>query len=108
MQLIKSYVGLKRIVHNALHLGKDAPPVSHADTWYSEPPYASGSGRVGIRKRPWPGMGQSAEDSDDDVAMVRGKISLTCLITLLPFRDPVTSEKCPHSVEKDAILSIVP
>jgi len=35
------------------------------------------------------------------------RISIKCPLTLLPMKDPVTSQKCPHSFEKEAILSMI-
>ncbi|KAI9782879.1 MAG: hypothetical protein M1816_001660 [Peltula sp. TS41687] len=101
-----TYVGFKRIVHDALHPGDDAPPVPHSDTWFPESPRASGSGQTGTRNA---GNHQQADAdlSDDDIAIAHEKTSLKCPITLLPFRDPVTSKKCPHSFEKEAILSMI-
>lgn len=101
-----NYVGFKRIVHDALHPGDDAPPVPHPDTWFPESPHASNSGQA--RTRNARNHHQTDADlSDDDIAIAREKTSLKCPITLLPFRDPVTSKKCPHSFEKEAILSMI-
>lgn len=105
-----NYIGFKRIVHDALHPGEDAPPVPHADTWFPEYPHATGSDDPtarNTRNRSGAGGGPSADDSDDDIAIEREKTSLKCPITLLPFKDPVTSKKCPHSFEKEAILSMI-
>ena len=49
--------------------------------------------------------GKDEEDSDVEIASER--ISLKCPITLLPFKDPLSSTKCPHSFEKDAILDML-
>ena len=51
--------------------------------------------------------GEDDEDDDDDIAIAREKTSLKCPITLLPFRVPVTSRKCPHSFEKEAIFGMI-
>lgn len=32
---------------------------------------------------------------------------MKCPLTLLPFRDPVTSTKCPHSFEREAIYDMI-
>jgi SUMO ligase MMS21 Smc5/6 complex component len=47
-------------------------------------------------------------DNDDDDIEIEGEhISLKCPLTLLPFTDPVTSKKCPHSFERNAILPMI-
>lgn len=48
----------------------------------------------------------SPADSDD-IAIQRERISLKCPLTLLPFQDPVTSTKCPHSFEREAIMDMI-
>ncbi|KAI9800949.1 MAG: hypothetical protein M1833_003086 [Piccolia ochrophora] len=103
------YIGFKRIVHDALHPSDDAPPVPHADTWFpasSQTPFDPGnSGSLDQSQRPRTGADEI--DSDDDIAIAREKTSLKCPITLLPFENPVTSKKCPHSFEQEAILSMI-
>jgi hypothetical protein len=47
------------------------------------------------------------DDDDDDVAINSERISLKCPITLLRFKDPVTSTKCPHSFERQAIEDMI-
>ena len=62
------------------------------------------------RQRPAPTVtkdNDDDEDEDDEVAIAREKTSLKCPITLLPFRMPVTSRKCPHSFEKEAIFGMI-
>jgi hypothetical protein len=50
---------------------------------------------------------QAEEDDDGDVEIAAERVSLRCPITFLPFKDPLTSRKCPHSFEKDAILDML-
>jgi SUMO ligase MMS21 Smc5/6 complex component len=47
------------------------------------------------------------QEYDDDIAIESEKTSLKCPITLVTFNDPVTSTKCPHSFEREAILSMI-
>jgi hypothetical protein len=47
------------------------------------------------------------DDDEDDLAVASERISIKCPLTLLPMKDPVTSQKCPHSFEKEAILSML-
>lgn len=100
-------------MHEAKHSGDDIPPVPHASTWFShlEDPRASTrsshdatASRSSRHQRPH--SLSSASDSDD-LAIERERISLKCPLTLLPFRDPVTSTKCPHSFEREAIEGMI-
>ncbi|KAL2835245.1 mRNA capping enzyme-domain-containing protein [Aspergillus cavernicola] len=113
-----SYIGFYRIIHEAKHPGDDIPPLPHASTWFShlEDPNASSTrnnsstspnthSRRASRQNNRP-RSASASDSDD-VAIERERISLKCPLTLLPFADPVTSTKCPHSFEREAIAAMI-
>ena len=98
------YVGFKKLVYDAQFPGDDAPPMPHSSTWFSEQspsspnPHTRGAA-TGARNQPAAG--------DDDLAVASERISVKCPITLLPMKDPVTSTKCPHSFEKEAILSMI-
>lgn len=63
---------------------------------------ANGPGRTSRHQPREP----SPADSDD-IAIDRERISLKCPLTLLPFREPVTSIKCPHSFEREAISNMI-
>ncbi|KAI9829277.1 MAG: hypothetical protein M1826_005741 [Phylliscum demangeonii] len=121
-----NYIGFKRTVHDALHPGKEAPPVPHSDSWFPEEggSRAGGGGGGGggsrsrsrssvpatgrARRRSRPAAATGGDhSSDDEIAIAREKTSLKCPITLLAFQDPVSSTKCPHSFEKEAILSMI-
>ena len=52
-------------------------------------------------------MGSQLAVADDELAVASERISIKCPITLLPMKDPVTSTKCPHSFEREAILSMI-
>ena len=109
-----NYIGFKRIIHDALNPGEDAPPVLHPDTWFpasprsqAQPSSPAGDSTRRTRQNRRAAPRVAADDSDDDIAIAREKTSLKCPITLLAFRDPVTSKKCPHSFEKEAIVSMI-
>lgn len=99
------YVGFFRTVHDARHHGDEAPPVPHPNTWFADDEditiaKADKRGRKGGR--------QQKQDSDgDDIEIASERISTKCPITLLPFREPLTSTKCPHSFEKSAIMEMI-
>lgn len=90
------YAHFKASLHDGMHPGDDAPPVPHKSTWFNE------------GNQPAPGeTAADGEDSDDDIAVSREKISTKCPLTLREFEDVVTSKKCPHSFEKSAIISLM-
>ncbi|KAL2821987.1 zinc-finger of the MIZ type in Nse subunit-domain-containing protein [Aspergillus granulosus] len=107
-----NYIGFYRIIHEAKHPGDDPPPVPHASTWFAhlEDPNArskrrnssSAPTRRNTRQRQ-----RSASVDSDDLAIERERISLKCPLTLVLFKDPVTSTKCPHSFERAAILAMI-
>lgn len=95
-----AYRDFKRVVHDARHPTGDVP-MSHQNEWFDE------------GQAPAPGMttrarnGDEEEDSDDDLAVSRTTISTKCPLTLTEFKKPLTSKKCPHSFEAEAILSLI-
>ncbi|KAE8419094.1 zinc-finger of the MIZ type in Nse subunit-domain-containing protein [Aspergillus pseudocaelatus] len=104
-----AYIGFYRIIHEAKHPGEDIPPLPHASTWFShleDPTKASAqtpdSSVWRTRRRRSP----SPADSDE-IAIESERISLKCPLTLLYFQDPVTSTKCPHSFEREAIEDMI-
>lgn len=100
------------MVHNAKFPGDDAPPLPHSSKWFSHledpsaPGNASTAGSPGQRTRTRAPREPSPADSDD-IAIERERISLKCPLTLLPFREPITSTKCPHSFEREAIYDMI-
>ncbi|KAJ9667271.1 hypothetical protein H2201_002472 [Coniosporium apollinis] len=96
-----TYVSFRRLVHDAQHPGEDAPPLPAPHTWFPE----SGAPAPGVTLRSQ--VTQAEGDSDDDIAIQRERISTKCPLTLKEFVDPVTSRKCPHTFEREAILSLI-
>ncbi|KAI5237592.1 hypothetical protein E4T42_09194 [Aureobasidium subglaciale] len=88
------YIGFKNITHDA-RWDNEVNPVPAPHLWFKEDLPAHG--------RTPPG----AQDSDDDLQIARETISTKCPITLQEFRDPVTSAKCPHTFEREAITSMI-
>lgn len=89
------YVSFKKTVHDAMHPGEDAPPLPHASTWFPDPNSQPSSGANGN------------EDEGSDIEVASERISIKCPLTLLPMVDPVTSKKCPHSFERNAIMEMI-
>lgn len=92
------YRDFKRIVHDAKY-GDNGPVLGHEDTWFTE----TGS--------PAPGITDSTQrgefDDDDDIVVDRASISTRCPITYQQFKEPYSSNKCPHTFEKNAILEMI-
>ena len=93
------YVGFKKLVYDAQFPDDDAPPMPHSSTWFSDPDAATG-GVVAV-------AGSQPAAGNDELTVASERISIKCPITLLPMKDPVTSTRCPHSFEKEAILSMI-
>ncbi|KAF1359243.1 hypothetical protein EJ07DRAFT_43050, partial [Lizonia empirigonia] len=92
------YRDFKRVVHDARH-GDDGPVLGHEDTWFTE----TGAPRLGVTQT----RGGAFDDDDDDIVMDKATISTKCPITFQQFKDPYTSNKCPHTFEKNAILDMI-
>jgi SUMO ligase MMS21 Smc5/6 complex component len=98
------YTGFYRTVYDAKNPGENAPPIPHASLWFAEEEDPDSL----LQSRSQAKQGRQADDDEDsDVEIALERVSLKCPITLLPFRDPLTSMKCPHSFEKDAILDML-
>lgn len=123
-----TYIGFYRMVHDAKHPGNDIPPIPHPSTWFrhledpagtigtaattgdgapSTSSHAGNTGSGSARKRTRHGARRSSPADDEEVAIAHERISLKCPLTLLTFTDPLTSTKCPHSFEKEAILDML-
>ena len=98
------YTGFYRTVYDAKNPGENAPPIPHASLWFveEEDPDSLPPSRSQPRQ-----SRQAEHDEDSDVEIALERVSLKCPITLLPFKDPLTSTKCPHSFEKDGILDML-
>ncbi|KAF5857883.1 hypothetical protein ETB97_005154, partial [Aspergillus alliaceus] len=104
-----AYIGFYRIIHEAKHPGDDIPPLPHASTWFShmeEPASASTQATDSAARRTRRRKSPSPADSDE-IAIESERISLKCPLTLLYFKDPVTSTKCPHSFEREPIEEMI-
>ena len=93
------YRDFRRVVHDAKHPSGDVPLAHHSE-WFEE------------GNAPAPGVTTRArsnpdEEDHDDIAISRATISTKCPLTLQEFKNPLTSSKCPHSFEADAIRSLL-
>lgn len=94
------YIGFKHVVHDARHPSEHGgPPMPNPKTWFATEESAA---------PPQPGVTEiGGDESDDDIAIDRERISTRCPITLREFEDPVKSTKCNHSFEKEAIFGMI-
>ncbi|KAI4270105.1 MAG: hypothetical protein L6R38_007236 [Xanthoria sp. 2 TBL-2021] len=88
----------------------------HPSTWFSS---ASSRNSTGTSHQssndrthskpnnPKPGQRSDSSSDDDEIQIAREKRSIRCPITLLPLTNPLTSTRCPHSFESDAILNML-
>ncbi|PLN81951.1 zinc-finger of the MIZ type in Nse subunit-domain-containing protein [Aspergillus taichungensis] len=114
-----AYIGFYRIIHEAKHPGNDIPPLPPSSTWFTHLEPASQSHRKTspsqpqsqsqsrTHTRPHSPAPSTTSTTSSDLAISSEIISLNCPLTLLPFQNPVTSTKCPHSFEREAIESML-
>lgn len=94
-----SFRDFRRLVHDARY-GEEGPPLPHHSEWFNEG--AAPAPGVTTRART-----NADDDDDDDIAVERATISTKCPLTLQEFVNPVASKKCPHSFEREAIMSMI-
>ncbi|KAJ5380786.1 uncharacterized protein N7496_003214 [Penicillium cataractarum] len=107
-----TYTGFYRIMHDSKYPDNEAPPMPHSSTWFSHMDDHDAGSDVGASggspsTRRTRNQRQPSPADSDDVAIALERISLDCPLTLVRFRDPVTSTKCPHSFEHDAIMDMI-
>ncbi|KAJ5899506.1 hypothetical protein N7495_004250 [Penicillium taxi] len=107
-----SYINFYRHVHNAKFPGDEKPPLPHSSTWFAHLEDTSAGSQV--QSRTSAGQNRSKRSrrepspaDSDDIAIATERISLKCPLTLLQFREPVTSTKCLHSFEREAIHEMI-
>lgn len=92
------YAGFYRALHDARHSNRDnAPPVPAPALWFGR---EENGGRVSST---FP----ADEGDDTELGIVAERISTKCPLTYTHFRDPVTSDVCHHSYEREAILDFL-
>ncbi|KAF2485393.1 zinc-finger of the MIZ type in Nse subunit-domain-containing protein [Neohortaea acidophila] len=93
------YRDFRRVVHDAKHPDGDVQLAHHTE-WFHE----GDAPAPGVTTR---GRANAEDDDDDDIAVARATISTKCPLTLQELKSPLTSRKCPHSFEAEAILSMI-
>ncbi|KAL8656117.1 MAG: hypothetical protein Q9226_002776 [Calogaya cf. arnoldii] len=102
-----TYIGFRQIVHDSRHPNDDTP-MPHHSTWFptaNQPTTTAPQANRGNNKHPKPTPPSS--EADDEIQIAREKRSIRCPITLLPLSNPLTSTRCPHSFESEAILNML-
>lgn len=94
-----NYREFRRTIHDARY-PNDEVPLSHHSEWFTSDNVAA-PGVTYYNKS----AGQDQED--DDIAISRASISIKCPLTLRDFEHPLTSRKCPHSFEAEAITEMI-
>lgn len=108
-----TYVGFYRAVYDAKNPGEDGPPIPHHSLWFANeedvnPSYvAPGTQNQRTRPRRGPSNGEEDDIDSSDVEIAGEKISIKCPISYLPFTDPLTSTKCPHSFDRPGIMDML-
>ncbi len=117
-----TYVGFYRGVYDAKNPGEDGPPIPHHSLWFANEEDVNGSyiapgtqTQTQRTRRPTRGASneedaeneQDTQDSSSDIEIARERISIKCPITFLPFTDPLTSTKCPHSFDRPGIMAML-
>lgn len=102
------YINYKKVVHEGIH-GKDVepPPLPNPNLWFDDGDRAMGNGDAGPTQPQDTQSGNADQDEDSDVEFARAVKPLRCPLTLMYYKDPLTSTKCPHSFEKAAILEMI-
>ena len=59
------------------------------------------------KRRPTSEPAEDPANISSDLEIAHEKISLKCPITLLPFTEPLTSTKCPHSFDRAGIEAMI-
>lgn len=96
------YKAFKRMVHDAQYPTGDAPPVPRAKDWFPDESNSSASRRRNNNTTDNTNNGE--EDSDDDIVIESATTNLKCPLTLQYFIEPYSTNICPHTFEKFAIV----
>lgn len=107
-----TYVGFYRMLHDSRDPEGNGPPIPHHTLWFANEEDVTNlvpGGTQQTQRTTRRGAPTTAEDdsSDPEIQIAREKISIKCPITFLPFTQPLTSTKCPHSFDAPAIDSLL-
>lgn len=92
-----AYVKWKKLIHDAQTGGDEDNPLPDPSEWFVE----AGAPPPGTQRN------NNADELDDDISLIRTKISIKCPLTLQEFKDPLSSTKCRHHFESHAILQLI-
>ncbi len=92
------------MIHDAQNPGQDAPPLPHARTWFPEEDDIGSPASRRRRNNTTDNANNGDEDSDDEVVIESATTNLKCCLTLQYFEEPYSTDICPHTFEKSAII----
>jgi SUMO ligase MMS21 Smc5/6 complex component len=90
------------MIHDAQNHGEDAPPVPRANTWFPDEANSPASRRR--RNNTTDNTNNGDEESDDEIIIESATTNLKCCLTLQYFKEPYSTNICPHTFEKFAIV----
>lgn len=117
-----TYVGFYRGVYDAKNPGEDGPPIPHHSLWFANEEDINGTyiapgtqPQTQRTRRHHRGVSSNEEDAGNeedhegssDIEIARERISIKCPITFLPFTDPLSSTKCPHSFDRAGVMDML-
>ncbi|KAH9214112.1 zinc-finger of the MIZ type in Nse subunit-domain-containing protein [Leptodontidium sp. 2 PMI_412] len=94
------YKTFKRILHDAQNPNSGST-VPHPSTWFPEENDASSGSRR--RRNNTTDNTNNGDGSDDEVIIASASESLKCPLTLQYFKNPVTNNKCKHTIDREAL-----
>lgn len=92
------YINFKRLWRDGA-VSEDGPVLPNANRWFRE----DGEPVMTISR----GGANGGDDSDEDVAVARETISLTCPLSMLPLKEPYTNKHCGHTFDKASIMDFL-
>ncbi|PHH62499.1 hypothetical protein CDD81_7072 [Ophiocordyceps australis] len=99
--LNNDYISFKKIWYDSV-CPQDGPPLPDARRWFR-----SNGQPVMDRPDATCQPTDTADGSDDDVAVAREVLSINCPLTLRTMVEPYSNTKCKHTFEKDAIREYI-
>jgi hypothetical protein len=95
---IPAYIEFKRWEWEGKHAAlndEDRPDVPHSRHWFPE------------RGAPAPGTAPAADDSDDDVQMLKTTLSTKCPLTFSEIKVAISNNQCQHVYEESAMKEYI-
>ncbi|EXJ54513.1 hypothetical protein A1O7_09853 [Cladophialophora yegresii CBS 114405] len=105
------YKGWKGSLWDGQNPGDNPPPMPHETFWFAveegRSATVSFSSTSQGRQRGAHSATESGEEEEDELEISAENTRIRCPLTLLPYKEPMTSRTCNHSYEKTAILELL-